>query len=341
MGWWKKIQKLNPTDFDPFNKNSEVREQLAKIDKNALQPLWDLIKDPLEPVAQEYIRYIEKQVHGYKPLPRWLKLVLQELDAYDVDVTAIGYAENIDTLQDGFAVTIGNNIHFPGAINLGENGPGSEGDVKTMLHELEHVVQYKRHGGVTSFLLKYVVQAGVGSLESLQKIGKSWKDFVLKVHDNMDLEKDADSKADSLIDRVMWEGSHLSLGRTTLKRRNLGSRVILDNATMYEGDFMQSENGLYEFICQADGNVVMYGPGYIPFWSSSTDGIGSPPYRIVAQDDGNVVQYGRHNAEDLAIWRTGTRGLEGQVLILQDDRNLVIYASGNRPVWQSRTYLGA
>ncbi|KAJ5668668.1 hypothetical protein N7462_009738 [Penicillium macrosclerotiorum] len=338
MGWLKNIQKLKFKDLDPFNKNSQVREELANLDKNAIQPVWDQIIDPLllDPIAKAYIEYVEAQARGkYKPLPKWLKLVLQELKAYDVDLSKVCYAEGINTLQEDNAITFGNNIHFPRAINIDRYDNGAKSDVHWILHELEHVVQYKKLEGISAFVNKYIIQAGVGSIQHIEKLGKSWPSFVNKVHNSMPIEIDAENKANQMIDTVMTARDELSLDRKTTLGRNLGSRILLQNTTMYEGDYLQSENALYRFILQGDGNVVLYAPENKVLWASSTDGMGRPPYRIVAQDDGNVVQYDGHNTPEHALWRTGTNGVGGEVLILQDDGNLVLYASGNKPVWDS------
>jgi hypothetical protein len=117
-----------------------------------------------------------------------------------------------------------------------------------MLHELKHAVQYKRTRGVHPFLLKYVVQSVTRTLETLATGGR-WKDFINNVHANLDLEKDADAKADNLIAFVLEELKDLALGRPTILRRNLGSRLDLNNEIMHEGDYLQSDNGLYRFIC--------------------------------------------------------------------------------------------
>ncbi|KAJ5481789.1 hypothetical protein N7475_000601 [Penicillium sp. IBT 31633x] len=338
MGWLKKIQKLKLKDMDPFNKNSQLRKELANLDKNALQPVWDQILDPLllDPISRAYIEYVEVQAKGkYKPLPQWLKLVLQELDVYDIDLNKVCYAEGINTLQEDNAITFGNNIHFPRSINLDRYSNSARDDVHWMLHELQHTVQYKRLGGVTAFVNKYIVQAGVGSLENLQKLGKSWISFVNKIHKDMPIEVEAEDKANATIDMVMNARDELSLNRRTPSGRNLGSRILLQDATMYEGDYLQSENSLYRFTLQGDGNVVLYAPQNEVIWQSYTDGMGNHPYRIVAQSDGNVVQYDKHNSPEHALWRTGTNGLGGEVLILQDDGNLVLYASGNKAVWES------
>jgi hypothetical protein len=61
----------------------------------------------------------------------------------------------------------------------------------------------------------------------------------------MMIEKDSESKADSLLDTVLRELRDLSLDRPTAPGRNLGSRLKMSNQTMYEGDYLQSDNRLY------------------------------------------------------------------------------------------------
>lgn len=128
--------------------------------------------------------------------------------------------------------------------------------------------------------------------------------------------------------------------RPTPSGINLGSRIKTDGQTMAEGDYLQSDNGLYRFICQGDGNVVLYGPGNIVVWQSHTDGRGYPPFRIVAQADRNIVEYDRNNTP---VWRTGTATRESSnsecVFILQDDRNLVLYDPSDnwKALWNTKT----
>ncbi|CAI7640305.1 unnamed protein product [Penicillium manginii] len=113
-------------------------------------------------------------------------------------------------------------------------------------------------------------------------------------------------------------------GRPTPSGKNLGSRLNTNNHTMMEGD----------------GNVVLYGPGNTVVWQSYTDGRGYPPFRIVAQTDHNIVQYDRNNTPS---WRTGTAmtgsDLSECVLILQDDRNLVLYDPADhwKALWNTKT----
>lgn len=100
---------------------------LKEIDKHVLQPFWDELFH--NPVAQAYVNFLAQQARGkYKPLPQWLKLVLQEMAAYDIDLTIVSYAEGIDTIF-GNGVTIGYCIHFPRGINLDRTNP-NEDDVR-------------------------------------------------------------------------------------------------------------------------------------------------------------------------------------------------------------------
>ena len=329
MGFWKKIQKLQVKDLDINNKNSAVREGLREglreieIDEHVFQPTWDQLGGLLfDPIAKAYIEFVEEQAKGkYQPLPRWLKLILSENNSYDIDLSRVSYAEGINTLQAVDAITFGYNIHFPRAINLEREGP-VKSDVWWILHELEHCVQYKVLGGIGPFLAKYYVNSVAGGLGSLQ--AGTWEKYINKIHNNLQIEKDADSKANSLIDSVMGDLDDLSLGRPTVLGSSQGSRINCTNQIIREGEFLQSDDAPFRFICQFDGNVVLYGPGNSVLWNSSTDGIGKPPYRIVAQDDRNIVQYDRENR---AIWRTGTSeaGHLGCFLVLQNDGNLVLY----------------
>jgi hypothetical protein len=49
---------------------------------------------------------------------------------------------------------------------------------------------------------------------------------------------------------------------------------------------------------------------------------------------GNLVL---HDADDLAMWTSGTDGHPGAWAILQDDGNFVVYDAGKRPLWATNT----
>ena len=66
-------------------------------------------------------------------------------------------------------------------------------------------------------------------------------------------------------------------------------------------------------------------------------GKGSPPYHLAMQTDNNLVVYATgHNP----TWnsRTQGRGATGAKAILQDDGNFVIYDGEQRVLWASGPY---
>lgn len=62
--------------------------------------------------------------------------------------------------------------------------------------------------------------------------------------------------------------------------------------------------------------------------------ISSGGYALVMQDDGNLVLYASGNRP---LTSFGWPGMRGTVLVMQDDGNLVLYTPGNRPVWATGT----
>jgi hypothetical protein len=103
---------------------------------------------------------------------------------------------------------------------------------------------------------------------------------------------------------------------------------------------LTSSNGKYTLIMQGDGNLVLYTESNTPVWATRTQGKGA--VRASMQDDGNLVLYTKeqdkwfHKDAAAAVWASQTRG-ENARLVLQDDRNLVIYASDGRTLWVSGT----
>lgn len=96
---------------------------------------------------------------------------------------------------------------------------------------------------------------------------------------------------------------------------------------------ISSANGLYTFIYQGDGNLVLYRAGGVPLWASGTDGkaVGA----CIMQGDGNLVIYGPGG---LYVWDSATDGNANSSLIVQDDGNVVIYRPDGAPVWDTGTW---
>ena len=95
------------------------------------------------------------------------------------------------------------------------------------------------------------------------------------------------------------------------------------------GQSLTSANGAYTLTLQDDGNLVLTDEGNA-VWSTKTNGKGV--VRATVQEDGNFVLY---NGSDEGIWSTKTSGA-GARLVLQDDRNVVLYV-GDTGEWSSKT----
>lgn len=97
------------------------------------------------------------------------------------------------------------------------------------------------------------------------------------------------------------------------------------------GEFLRSPNGLYTFVYQGDGNLVLYGPhGWL--WDSETDW--RPVGVCIMQTDGNLVLYGPGPE---AVWDSSTWQYPGSSLAMQDDGNVVIYRPDGVAVWATNT----
>lgn len=95
---------------------------------------------------------------------------------------------------------------------------------------------------------------------------------------------------------------------------------------------LKSTNGLFRFVFQCDGNLVLLDKGSAVLWHSGTNGKGGT--KLVQQADGNLVLFGPASK---VIWHTSTHRNPGAYLRMQDDGNLVIYKSGGGALWFTRT----
>jgi len=108
------------------------------------------------------------------------------------------------------------------------------------------------------------------------------------------------------------------------------------------GLFLNSSNGLYSLIYQADGNLVGYNrSNNVAFWDSETSNPAlNCPFTIELQSDGNLVLYGYSSGGvKTAYWNTGTQGNSVSKFCMQDDRNIVLYDTSGGAIWQSATPL--
>ena len=110
----------------------------------------------------------------------------------------------------------------------------------------------------------------------------------------------------------------------------LGAQLNV-NQIIYGNQYIMSDDNRFLLILQDDGNLVLYGPGYIPLWSAGTAGKGGT--HLTLQSDGNLVLY---TANNVAVWASGTHNSGANELLIQNDGNAVLY-SPNGAKWSTGT----
>jgi hypothetical protein len=141
------------------------------------------------PIVDQYLGHLRNQAAR-----RWRRLsdefIADVQPFYSIDLRQVRFAENIDTVH-GQAITVGYEIFFPSDIDLDDDD-----DFKLMLHELEHVVQYRGRGGVEPFLAEYLLKS-TGQVISRRSFN---------VHDYIDIENAAINKANIVFRRIIgWD----------------------------------------------------------------------------------------------------------------------------------------
>lgn len=101
--------------------------------------------------------------------------------------------------------------------------------------------------------------------------------------------------------------------------------------TLWHNQFIRSNDGRYSMLMQADGNLVLYGPGHHALWHTYT--YGQPGARLEVQTDGNLVVYSRTN---VPLWAARPRANPSH-FVVQSDGNLVQYNTNGSPLWASNT----
>lgn len=110
--------------------------------------------------------------------------------------------------------------------------------------------------------------------------------------------------------------------RTSVDALEPTGRLVLQQSLV-------SADGRFRFELQRDGNLALWF-GSSLLWAANT--YGTQATFLAMQANGNLVLYGPGGS---LIWQSGTSG-PGARLILQNDGNLVIY-SGSMPLWATGT----
>lgn len=85
-----------------------------------------------------------------------------------------------------------------------------------------------------------------------------------------------------------------------------GDHILHPGSSLEPGRYLRSRNGLYDFMFQRDGNLVVYrrSDKHV-VWSSGT--AGKVARELVMHEDGNCVLYKQHRKD--AQWSTKTNGI--------------------------------
>jgi LysM repeat protein len=103
--------------------------------------------------------------------------------------------------------------------------------------------------------------------------------------------------------------------------------TLAAGASLTAGEYLTSPNGKYKAGLTTNGELVVRGPSG-KVWSSGTEGAAIVATELRA--DGNLVL----RTPDGQAWASNTAG-EGVRLVIQDDRNLVIYGADGTPLWSA------
>ena len=110
--------------------------------------------------------------------------------------------------------------------------------------------------------------------------------------------------------------------------------VLSSGSSLKPGDVVTSPNGRYRLELETTGDLVLSGPSGAA-WKTGTWGQAVETAEM--QTDGNFVLYGPGR---VVVWRTDTADRPGAHLVLQDDRNLVLYAAdGTVVLWSANCFV--
>lgn len=277
-----------------------------------LSDAWKVIKDvaigvvtapvttPILVLIPPFLTALNNQfVDGRaRNLPDWM-ITLLGVRYPSILMSNVRYAEKVSLPPPAAAdaMTIGYKIHITRTIKVAQNtaitnveeSRAFAYDVKLLLHEIEHIVQYVHgFGDDFTWAAAYVFRTAVSF-----QIGKSKNEN----HDAIQMEKDAEAKAVSLIGYALDGFSRIQ--RTVPWASKPGPRVSINgdssNVAMYAtlaGLWLQSSNKMWDFFVQGDGNMVIYATGHHVAWQSETPGKAFPPYWLAPTPEHDQILFG-------------------------------------------------
>lgn len=216
----KSLKNLNKSLRLPFPVPTVDQLEELGFDIADLALALEILMSPLGkiilPVILAYYAFLETQARGrLKPIPKPLRDYLQPY--YHNDLGQVHYAEHIETLTPGTAVTIDQHIFFPAmgrpmdfygdfagqtcydtGIAIGKGWC----DLKWLCHELQHTTQCHEMGGAVPEALVVIGEIPQAFIEALAKGRVTFYDIAgsqMNVHNLMRIEVEARRKAKRLI----------------------------------------------------------------------------------------------------------------------------------------------
>jgi hypothetical protein len=108
--------------------------------------------------------------------------------------------------------------------------------------------------------------------------------------------------------------------------------TLSEGGRLQAGEKLTSSDGRFVATFQTDGNFVVY-EGSKPLWNTGTHGSGAA--WVILQQDDNLVVYDSWNRPKWASNTVGRGTSGGCRLVMQNDANLVLY-SGSTALWSSQ-----
>lgn len=178
-----------------------------------------VVLGPLRLTAENYQDRLNQQVtrEAWQVLPPALLAILQPY--FRCDLSAVRFATGVNTYH-GMNMTLGNRIYFvtPPLLH-------TPAGFHSFVYMLAHVEQFHEHGGLEPFILRYLTEAlfkGYALLPRLDAVGLTGvQAYILAVHDEMGLERNAQAKADRI-----WQEAFNAYIRTH-PRDDMGRVVAL------------------------------------------------------------------------------------------------------------------
>lgn len=128
---------------------------------------------------------------------------------------------------------------------------------------------------------------------------------------------------------VLYSAANAAIWSSKFGHTGISRDTIRTDARMYGGQGLISNDGRCRAGLQSDGNFAVWQENRVVWMTGDRAGGGG---YVTVQSDGNIGVWGRRGAWESETGWTG----RGHRLVMQDDCNLVLYSTGNAPIWSSK-----